>query len=95
MNEDLKLIFEWLCTNRLSLNVAKTEFIIFKPPKKRTINRFTLKLDGTTIFKSPKIKYLIMYSRLTWKYHINKLRKTSEKHRSRSPSISFGDLLNC
>ena len=29
MNEDLKLIFEWLCANRLSLNVAKTEFIIF------------------------------------------------------------------
>ena len=33
MNEDLKLIFEWLCANRLSLNVSKTEFIILKPPK--------------------------------------------------------------
>ena len=81
MNEDLKLIFEWLCTNRLSLNVAKTEFIIFKPPKKRMINRFTLKLDGKTIFESPKIKYLglIMDSRLTWKYHINELRKKLSK----------------
>ena len=34
MNEDLKQILEWLCSNRLSLNVSKTEFIIFKPPKK-------------------------------------------------------------
>ena len=32
MNEDLKLIFTWLCANRLSLNVTKTEFVIFKPP---------------------------------------------------------------
>ena len=58
MNEDLKLVFEWLCTNRLSLNVAKTEFVIFKPPKKRMENRFTLRLNGKTIFESKKIKYL-------------------------------------
>ncbi len=31
MNEDLRLIFEWRCANRLSLNVSKTEFIVFKP----------------------------------------------------------------
>ena len=31
MNEDLKLLFTWLCANRLSLNVSKTEFILFKP----------------------------------------------------------------
>ena len=34
MNKDLNDLFEWLCANRLSLNVNKTEFIIFKPPKK-------------------------------------------------------------
>ena len=32
MNEDLKLLFEWLCANRLSLNVSKTEFIFVKLP---------------------------------------------------------------
>ena len=77
MNEDLKLVFEWLCTNRLSLNVAKTEFVIFKPPKKRMENRFTLRLNGKTIFESKKIKYLgiIMDDELTWKFHIIELRK--------------------
>ena len=45
MNEDLKLIFDSLCANRLSLNAAKTEFIIFKPPKKRLKERITLKLN--------------------------------------------------
>ena len=34
MNEHLSLLFEWLCANRLSLNVAKTEFIIFKTTRK-------------------------------------------------------------
>ena len=34
LQEDVKNIFTWLCANRLSLNAGKTEFIIFKPPKK-------------------------------------------------------------
>ena len=33
MNRDLKSLYEWLCANRLSLNVGKTEFMIFRPPK--------------------------------------------------------------
>ncbi len=58
MNEDMKLVFEWLCANRLSINVSKTEFIVFKPPKKSLKERFTLKLNGVTLFESIKIKYL-------------------------------------
>ncbi len=81
MNVDLKLIFEWLCSNRLSLNVSKTEFIIFKPPKKQVPQRITLKLNGTTLYESPKIKYLgiIMDDKLTWKYHITELCKKVSK----------------
>ena len=81
MNEDLKLIFEWLCSNRLSLNVSKTEFIIFKPPKKNLTNRITLKLNGITLYESSKIKYLglIMDDRLTWKHHISELSKKLNK----------------
>ena len=55
MNEDLKLIFEWLCANRLSLNVSKTEFIVFKPPRKSLTERFTLKLNGVVLFESTMI----------------------------------------
>ena len=81
MNEDLKLIFEWLCANRLSLNVAKTEFIIFKPPRMKFEERFTLKLNGVTLLESTKIKYLgiILDDRLTWKHHIYELRKKLNK----------------
>ena len=77
MNEDLRSIFNWLCANRLSLNVGKTEFIIFKPKRKRLNERITLKLNGVTLYESSKIKYLgiIMDDRLTWKFHIFELRK--------------------
>ena len=81
MNDDLKKIFEWLCSNRLSLNVSKTEFIIFNPAKKNLRERITLKLNGTTLYESSKIRYLglIMDDRLTWKYHISELTKKLNK----------------
>ena len=46
MNHDLKLIFEWLCGNRLSLNVDKKEFIIFRPPRSNCNERVTLTLNN-------------------------------------------------
>ena len=30
MNRELSYLFDWLCANRLTLNVGKTEFIIFR-----------------------------------------------------------------
>ena len=77
MNEDLKSLFNWLCANRLSLNVSKTEFIIFRPPRTNVGQRITLSLNRNTIFESTKIKYLgvIMDSKLSWKHHIFELRK--------------------
>ena len=77
MNDDLHSLFNWLCANRLSLNVSKTEFIIFRPPKGKLLNRVTLSLNGTKIFESTKIKYLgvILDNKLTWEHHIFELRK--------------------
>ena len=77
MNSDLKLLYNWLCANRLSLNVSKTEFIIFRPPKLTLSSRITLTLNRTTIFESTKIKYLgvILDNKLTWKHHIFELCK--------------------
>ena len=77
LNRDLKLIFEWLCSNRLSLNVSKTEFIIFRPPQKTLDQRIVLKLNRTKIYESTEIKYLglILHSQLNWNNHINELTK--------------------
>ena len=77
MDKELKLLYDWLCANRLSLNVAKTEFIIFRPPRVNLEDRIVLKLNRTKIYESTKIKYLglILDSRLSWKYHISELSK--------------------
>ena len=77
LNNELKLLFGWLCSNRLSLNVTKTEFIVFRPPKRPLNHRIVLKLNGMKIYESPKIKYLgvILDSQLRWNHHINELTK--------------------
>ena len=77
MNDDLSSIYIWLCANRLSINSAKTEFILFKPPKCKIEDRFTLKLNNITIFESTKLRYLgvILDNKLSWKYHIHELAK--------------------
>ena len=77
MNRDLAALYDWLCANRLSSKVAKTEFTIFKPQHKVLESRITLKLAGKKIFESPKVKYLgiILDSKLCWKTHINELSK--------------------
>ena len=72
LNQEFKSVFEWLCANR-----SKTEFIIFKPPKKPLNQRIVLNLNGKKMFESPKIKYLgiILDPFLRWHHHINELTK--------------------
>ena len=77
INKELTILYDWLCASRLSLNAAKTEFIIFRPPRTNFNNRITLKLNGITIYESSKIKYLgiILDNRLSWKHHVAELCK--------------------
>jgi hypothetical protein len=77
INVELKSLFDWLCANRLSLNVSKTEFVIFRPPRTNLEKRVVLKLNGVKLFESSKIKYLgiILDNKLTWKHHIHELSK--------------------
>ena len=77
LNKELKFVFEWLCANRLSINVTKTKFIIFRPPRKPFNGIIVPKLNGIKIFESPKIKYLgiILDPFLRWNHHINELTK--------------------
>ena len=58
MNNDLKRLDDWLCANRLSLNTAKTKFIIFRSPRSNCENRITSSLNHTKLYESTKIRYL-------------------------------------
>ena len=63
LNKDLKNLTNWLNANKISLNVDKTEMILFKPIKKPLDCQLKLKLD----------QYLKFDQYLNWQDHINNI----------------------
>ena len=84
VNYDLKGITNWLNANRISLNVNKTEYIIFRKPKKLVDFEIKIKLNGKRPYPSTHIKYLgvILDEHLSWKPHINELTKKLNRSNS-------------
>ena len=41
-SEELAHIHEWLCANKLSLNIEKSNFVVFHPPQKKL--NFSIKI---------------------------------------------------
>ena len=78
INKELRKLDTWLIVNRLSLNIAKTNFLIFHPYNKPINQRITLKIHKKAISESEYIKYLgvMADSTLTWNIHIDKISKT-------------------
>ena len=77
MNRELELISTWLALNKLSLNLAKTHFILFKSSRKKLRSELTLKIKGQIISQVEYTKFLglIIDSNLSWKQHINSVAK--------------------
>ena len=79
VNRELKELRTWLIVNRLSLNIDKTNFVIFHPYNKPVKQKITLKLHKNAISEKESVKYLgiMIDSTLTWKTHIDKISKKS------------------
>ena len=61
INSDLKYIDRWLKANKLSLNVAKTEFMVISSRQKlQSLNDYTMNIhiDGVPINQSNQSKSL-------------------------------------
>ena len=71
VNADLRVLVEWLKANKISLNASKTEFLIFRSPRKDLDDIPRLKLAGKIITPSTCVKYLGVYldEHLSWKPH--------------------------
>ena len=80
LNADLRQLCNWLKANKISLNVAKTELVIFKHPNKPLDYEMKLKLDGKRLIPTYCTKYLgiLIDETLSFKNHIaNLIRKLS------------------
>ena len=53
----MKQLNNWLSANKISLNVEKTELVIFKSPRKVLSNEIKMKLTGKRLYPSYSVKY--------------------------------------
>ena len=66
----------WFCANKLSLNILKTNYIIFHPSPSQSNLTLSLKFDNTPINKVSSTKFLGIEidDELNWKTQIDKIK---------------------
>ena len=58
VNIDPKNLVNWLNANKISLNVKKTEVVIFIFKRKKFNDIVKIKLSGKRIYSTPSVKYV-------------------------------------
>ena len=73
LNNELTKVYEWFCVNRLSLNIKKSNFVIFHPRQRKTPNNLEITINDQLLKQEYTIKYLglILDCNLSWKDHIS------------------------
>ena len=71
VNAELARVQEWLSLNQLTLNIRKSNFIIFKSHKKQLVRQMNLRLSLSELQRVEESKFLgiIIDQPLTWKNH--------------------------
>ena len=67
------------CSNKLSLNIEKSNFVIFHPPQRKITLNFELTINEENLHQENGIKYLLIDSNLNWKPQIECLAKLLKK----------------
>ena len=67
---ELEKVFVWLASNKLTLNIKKSKFMLIT--KRRKIPKFSVKINGSPLESCDSYKYLgvIIDKKLNWKSHI-------------------------
>ena len=81
MNIELNKLSIWLKANKLSLNVKKTHFMFFSPPRKKAEFSNRLTIQGENINQVHETKFLgvMVDDKLSWACHINYISKKVSK----------------
>ena len=77
LNAEMEKIFVWLCANKLSLNMNKSNFVIFHARQKIPKQIITIKVNGYQLKQENCVKYLGIYidSNLNWKAQVENICK--------------------
>ena len=77
VNTELRYAKRWLDANKLSLNVDKTNYIIFHSPGNKVPPNYAIKIGNKHISKAKYVKFLglLLDEHLTWSYHLCQLSK--------------------
>ncbi len=72
LNEDLKSLYDWFKANKLSLNIGKTNYMVFDRGKINNIGNMTLTINELHIDRVSKVKFLgmIIDDCMNWNDHI-------------------------
>ena len=81
MNSELTKISLWIKSNKLSVNIKKTNYVIFKPKQKSVHISSQISFDSIALKQVTEVKFLGVYidEGLTWKSHISYICKKISK----------------
>ena len=74
VNSELTKLSDWFCANKLSLNVVKTNYMLFGyKPIPKTLAQFKLFIDGNNLERVSSTKFLGVFvdEKLKWDVHVN------------------------
>jgi len=83
-NAQINCLFEWFCSNRLSLNANKTKYIVIRPPSLRgDLSKNEIVIQSTKLNrigkncneKAAKFLGILIDENLTWKEHLSHINK--------------------
>ena len=77
INSDLDLLAEWFRANKLSLNIEKTNYVVFKQNPTEIDEHLKIKIGNNTIEQKYVIQFLGLYigAQIKWHDHINDITK--------------------
>ena len=72
LNSELNKLSAWFAANKLSLNISKTKFMVFRPRQKRLCYDFDIAINGEALTQVSETLFLgvLLNYCLSWKSHI-------------------------
>ena len=71
INVELAKLSEWFKANKLSINVSKSKYTIFKSRQKRLTVDLSMKVNNSKLDKEVMFLGVILDEHLSWKSHIS------------------------